>query len=100
MTYHIVNATIISSHPNNLWFKILCLHVIDMTCLNFHYVSGLITTYIIKQMNVLLKWMYGYVLFLLQKQQKQIVKLPFLYFFSMFTTLFLHVPICYTVYML
>ena len=40
MTYHIVNATIISSHPNNLWFKILCLHVIDMTCLNFYYVSG------------------------------------------------------------
>ena len=33
----------------------------------------------------------------LTKTTEQIVKLPFLYFFS---TLFLHVPICYTVYML
>ena len=38
-------------------------------------------------------------LIFLTKTIEQIVKLPFLYFFSMFTTLFLHVPICYSVYM-
>ena len=60
----------------------------------------LITKYVTEQMNVLLKWMYGYVLLPLQKQQKQSVICHFFIFSQSLHHCFLHVPICYTVYMI